>query len=562
MFYNVIPPTKELKIVLALFLFILAYFYLYMCYNQSVTSKHTVKGNKMTFNELQLSPALLRAIQKAGFTHATQIQDQCIEKISANKDIIGQSQTGSGKTAAFVLPILDHCLKNQDQKTTALILCPTRELALQITQHIRMFTGHLEDISTVTVYGGESIEKQIRQLKKSTNIIVGTPGRLLDHLSRKTIRLDNIQHVVLDEADEMLNMGFIEDIEKILSKIPTKHQTSLFSATMPKAIVQLSQKFLHQAEHIIVESKTSSTEHIKQYAYEVDAQNKNELLFQLLSLHNPDQAMIFCNTKKMVDELTVSLQKMDVACVGLHGDMRQETRTHIMKQFKEKKASLLIATDVAARGIDVDSLDLVINYDLPQQDEFYIHRIGRSGRAGNNGCAITLYGLRQRRSFEILIRKYDLDIEFKGLPTAEELFSITFEQLKAKLNKNQDISTATYDIAHKLLLEYHPEELLYTLLQQQLVNHTHQPIKTKKKKTRSNKFVTYEINIGSKHGIKAKPLLKNLQKLCNVDPKSVGDIRISKSSTLIGIRENVSLAQLSLLNSMIKNLKINVTLMN
>ncbi len=516
----------------------------------------------MNFNELNLSPALEAAVIKAGFTNATKVQEQCIPIIHEHRDLIGQSQTGSGKTAAFALPIIQACLNNPQQGISALIVCPTRELALQISQHIRMFTMAIENVSTVTVYGGESIDRQIRQLKKSANIVVGTPGRLLDHISRKTIRLNSITHVVLDEADEMLNMGFIDDIEKILSKITTDFQTSLFSATMPKAIVELSKKFLKSPKYVTIQPEYSQSKNIRQIAYEIDNDHKNELLFQLLSIYQPSQAMIFCNTKKMVDDLTLQLQKMDVACVSLHGDMRQESRTHIMKQFKDKKASLLIATDVAARGIDVESLDLVVNYDLPQQDEFYIHRIGRTGRAGLHGIAITFLNRKQKRYFQNILSTYDLEAEIKDVPTESDIQEMMIHQIKSKIEAVTEISSETHDVVQQLLESYTQDELLLLLLENHVRSNKRTPIKQNKQRTQNTQFVKYQINMGSKHGLKAKQLVNNLSTLCGVHDKAIGDIRISKSNTIVQIKPSITLKQLSSISNMNKKLNLKIALIN
>lgn len=515
----------------------------------------------MKFTDLNLSTKLQQAIKTVGFEKATEIQERCIPIILNNEDVIGQSETGSGKTAAFVLPILERIMNDTNKKTKALIVSPTRELAMQIANHIRQFTTTIENVRTVTVYGGESIERQIRDLKRGADIIVGTPGRLLDHVRRKTIRLQNVEYVVLDEADEMLQMGFIEDIETLLSAITSKYQMSLFSATMPPRILDLSNQYLTNPIHIKSKSKQTNNEQIQQLVYEVDYGKKTELLTQIIAIYQPKQAMIFCNTKKMVDDLAIQLQKQDIVCSALHGDMRQEMRTSIMKQFKNKQIDILIATDVAARGIDVDSMDLVINYDLPQQDEYYVHRIGRTGRAGRDGKAISIISPRERRNFNAMLKRYNLTAEYKDLLTQMELNEVLAQKLSSLVLPASEISHHTHDLMETLRNNYDDETLLLSLLQIHVKQNPLKEIKSKKKKP-TKEYTRYSLNIGAKHGVSPKQLVKKLTTLCGVSQKAIGNIKISNSETTVDIEAYVSMKQLKNLQNISSDKRIDLTILN
>lgn len=332
---------------------------------------------------------IIRAVKEMGFEQFSPIQQQAIPEILKGLDVIGQAQTGTGKTAAFGIPILE--LINPDsQKLQALVLCPTRELAIQAAEEIRKFAKYLHGIKVLPIYGGQDMGRQIKALKGCPQIIVGTPGRVMDHMRRKTIRLDDLSMVVLDEADEMLNMGFREDMETILSQIPNEHQTVLFSATMPQSILNITGEFQKNPVLIKTVKKELTVPLIKQYYYEVRRENKKEVVARLLDYYNPKLTLIFCNTKRMVEELSEDLKGRGYLAEGIHGDLSQNQRDRVMDSFRNGNTDILIATDVAARGIDVDDVEAVINYDVPQDNEYYVHRIGRTGRAGRKGRAFTL----------------------------------------------------------------------------------------------------------------------------------------------------------------------------
>lgn len=340
-----------------------------------------------SFAALPLSPELLRAVREIGFTEMTEIQQKAIPVVLEGRDVIGRSSTGTGKTAAFGLPAVELCQSGAGGPQV-LIMLPTRELALQVCGEMQKFSRYKE-LCVVPVYGGASIVNQINDLKYA-EVVVGTPGRIIDHLHRGTLELDKVRMVVLDEADEMLNMGFLDDMKAILRCTPKDRQTLLFSATMPPAIMRLTERF--QRDPLLIEGDDGQTafDLISQYYCEVPVKRKMSAVIRLFEMEGITRALIFCNTKRMVDVLTESLRRRGLLATALHGDMRQSARTKIMQDFKAGKVNVLIATDVAARGIDATGVEAIINYDMPQDTEYYTHRIGRTGRAGKLGAAYTL----------------------------------------------------------------------------------------------------------------------------------------------------------------------------
>jgi len=375
------------------------------------------------FEELDLNPAILRAIEEMGFEEMTPIQAKAIPLILDGKDVVGQAQTGTGKTAAFGIPLLMK-IDPKDKSLQAIVLCPTRELAIQVAEELRKLAKFMHGIKVLPVYGGQEITKQIRHLKTGVQVIIGTPGRLMDHMRRKTIRLENISMVVLDEADEMLNMGFRDDIEAILSQVPQERQTVLFSATMPQPILEIAKTYQKDAEMVKVVKKELTVPKIEQYYYEVTPKNKEEVLCRLLDMYNPKLALVFCNTKKQVDELTAALKGRGYFAEGLHGDMKQQQRDRVMNSFRNGRTEILIATDVAARGIDVDNVEAVFNYDVPQDDEYYVHRIGRTGRAGREGKAFTLVTGREIYKLKDIMRYCKTKIKARQIPSVNDVTSV------------------------------------------------------------------------------------------------------------------------------------------
>jgi len=348
----------------------------------------------MNFRDLSLSKEVQKAIAEMGFEEAMPIQAQSIPHIMEGRDVIGQAQTGTGKTCAFGIPAIE-MINNEEHFVQVLILCPTRELAIQVAEEIKNVAKYKRGIKILPVYGGQPIERQITALKSRPQIIVGTPGRVMDHMRRRTLKLGSLKMIVLDEADEMLNMGFREDIDTILQEVPQDRQTILFSATMPKEILDLTDKYQKNAVMVKSVHRELTVPSIEQYYFEVREPAKLDLISRIVDAYNMKLIMVFCNTKKRVDELALNLQSRGYAAEALHGDMKQGQRDRVMTKFRKGAVDILIATDVAARGIDVDNIEAVINYDIPNDEEYYVHRIGRTGRVGRSGKAFTFVSGRE-----------------------------------------------------------------------------------------------------------------------------------------------------------------------
>lgn len=370
------------------------------------------------FQELGISPETLKSLQRMGFEEATPVQAQTIPLSLQNKDLIGQAQTGTGKTAAFGVPLVDK-IDKESNLIQGLVIAPTRELAIQVSEELYKI-GYGKKIRVLAIYGGQDINRQIRALKQHPHIIVGTPGRILDHIKRKTIRLDHIHTVVLDEADEMLNMGFIDDIEAILAKTPKERQTLLFSATMPEPIQRMAEKFMRDPHVIRVQSKEMTVPQIEQYYLEVQEKNKFDVLTRLLDTQTPELAIVFGRTKRRVDELSEALNLRGYTAEGIHGDLSQAKRISVLRKFKEGSIDVLVATDVAARGLDISGVTHVYNFDIPQDPESYVHRIGRTGRAGKTGMAMTFVTPREMPYLRVVEKTIKRKMERMKPPTLSE----------------------------------------------------------------------------------------------------------------------------------------------
>jgi ATP-dependent RNA helicase DeaD len=380
------------------------------------------------FEEMGLSEEIQKAVRYMGFEEASPIQAKAIPAMISGIDLIGQAQTGTGKTAAFGIPLLEK-VDPKLKKLQAIVLCPTRELAIQVADEIRNLSRYMHGIKVLPIYGGQDIVKQIRSLKSGTQIIIGTPGRVMDHMRRKTMKLDFVHTVVLDEADEMLNMGFREDIEFVLSGVPEERQTVLFSATMPKPIMEITKKFQNNAKVIKVTKKELTVPNIEQYYYDVKPKKKEEVLSRLLDIYSPRLSVVFCNTKKQVDLLVNALLGRGYFAAGLHGDMKQEQRDRVMQGFRTGKTEILVATDVAARGIDVDEVEAVFNYDLPQDDEYYVHRIGRTGRAGREGRAFSFVSGKEVYKLKEIQRYCKTKIYAQKVPSLNDVANTKMENI-------------------------------------------------------------------------------------------------------------------------------------
>ena len=406
------------------------------------------------FEELQLDDRIIRAITEMGFEEASPIQAQAIPVVLEGRDMIGQAQTGTGKTAAFGLPLLQK-VDPKVKKLQAVVLLPTRELAIQVAEELRRFAKFMHGIKVLPVYGGQDIVRQIRALKDGTQIVVGTPGRVMDHMRRKTVKMDHVHTVVLDEADEMLNMGFLEDMETILSQLPEERQTLMFSATMPQAIADIAKKFQKDPVTVRVIKKELTVPKVTQYYYEVKPKNKVEVMCRLLDMYSPKLSIVFCNTKRQVDELVQALQGRGYFAEGLHGDLKQVQRDRVMESFRNGRTDILIATDVAARGIDVGNVEAVFNYDIPQDDEYYVHRIGRTGRAGREGKAFSLVVGKEVYKLRDIQRYCKTKIIPQAIPSLNDITEIKADKI---LDQVQDILNDTdltkiVNIIEKKLME-------------------------------------------------------------------------------------------------------------
>lgn len=377
----------------------------------------------LSFQTLGLSDELMQAINEMGFEKPSPIQAQAIPHLLQGLDVIGQAQTGTGKTAAFGLPALE-LVDVTEKHTQVLILCPTRELAVQVTDELRRLAKYKRGVKIETIYGGDSIERQIKALRGGVHIVVGTPGRTMDMMERRALKLEKVSYMVLDEADEMLDMGFREDIESILEEMPEERQTVLFSATMSKPIMAITQKFQNDPVLVKVTRKEVTNENIEQVCFEVKQRAKAEVTCRLIDSYDLKQVIIFCNTKRKVDEITEDLMVRGYQAEGLHGDLRQAQRNNVMAKFRAGTTTILVATDVAARGIDVSGVDAVINFDLPLDEEYYVHRIGRTGRAGRTGKALTLVAKDEKFRLRQIESYTKVRIEKGVIPTFEDIVGV------------------------------------------------------------------------------------------------------------------------------------------
>lgn len=492
----------------------------------------------LKFEELQLSQELIRAVKDMGFEEATPIQSKAITKVLEGRDIIGQSQTGTGKTAAFGLPCIDMIDVN-NKKLQAVILSPTRELAIQICEEFRKFLKYKDDIKVLPVYGGQPIERQIGALKKGVQIVVGTPGRVMDHMSRRTLKMETVKMVVLDEADEMLDMGFREDIEAILDKIPEDRQTVLFSATMAKEIMDLTDKYLVNPEVIKVARKELTVPNIEQIYFEIKEKTKVEAASRLMDMYCPELVVIFCNTKKRVDELVEHLQGRGYFAEGLHGDLKQIQRDIVMKKFRNRTIEILVATDVAARGIDVDDVDMVINYDLPQDEEYYVHRIGRTGRAGRSGRAFSFVVGREIYKLRDIMKYTKAKVKLGKLPSLTDIEEAKTNNFIEKVKRviEEGRLTKYINIVENIINEdISAVDISAALLKMNLYDENTEDIDFEDDLEDNNeKLVRLFINVGSKKRVRAKDIVGAIAGECGIPGKSIGDIDIYDDYTFLDV---------------------------
>jgi ATP-dependent RNA helicase DeaD len=394
-----------------------------------------------TFSDLGISESILKALTEMGFEKPSPIQAQGIPAVMQGSDVIGQAQTGTGKTAAFGIPVLER-IDVTNNAVQALVLCPTRELAVQVSEEIGRLAKYQKGLRIEAIYGGDSIDRQIRSLKRGVHIVVGTPGRVMDHMERRTLKFDQVRMMVLDEADEMLDMGFREDIESILADMPEDRQTILFSATMSKPIMSITKRFLNDPVLIKVVRNELTNVNIEQVCFEVKPQAKVEVMTRLIDMYHLKSLLVFCNTKRKVDEIVEDLQLRGYASEGIHGDLRQQQRSNVMSKFKAGVTTILVATDVAARGIDVSGLDAVINYDIPLDEEYYVHRIGRTGRAGMSGKAFSLVARDEKFRLRSIEGYTKVKIEKGVIPSFEDIVGVRkarfVESISQTINESSD----------------------------------------------------------------------------------------------------------------------------
>lgn len=528
----------------------------------------------MRFDEIGLSEEILRATEQIGFTEMTEIQEKSIPVILEGKDVIGRSNTGTGKTAAFGIPAVEKIKKDSPEGVRTLILCPTRELAVQAADEIRKFSQFMPWVKVSAVYGGAAMDRQIRELKRGANIVVGTPGRVMDHIRRRTLKLERLETIILDEADEMLNMGFREDIEEILQYVPEERQTILFSATMPPEIMAITENYQKSPVVIKTLSKSRTVEAIDQSYYAVSSGKKADALYVLWLYNAPKSSMVFCNTKKMVDELTEFLASKGVKAAGIHGDMKQLQRTTVMNSFKSGRINVLVATDVAARGIDVSGVDAVFNFDLPQDNEYYIHRIGRTGRAGKSGKAYTLVsGRKQVYAIKALAKYTKSEITEQQLPDKSEIIGSRLEAFAERIENycQRDFVTET-DRLFEILAEkdISAEQIARALCSRKIskelknIPEVHsETYKTEKRSRKggNGKTVKVDINIGRMHKIAPNYILGALVDATGMSGKDFGKIDIHDRHTTVEVPDSESGYIIdSMKNSRINGNKVTVRL--
>lgn len=500
--------------------------------------------NNLKFESLNLSEPITKAIEKMGFEHATEIQFKSIPITLQGLDIIGKSQTGTGKTVAFGIPAIESV--NPSLKAVqVLILCPTRELATQACSELCKLSAFKNGIKAVPVYGGAPIERQISQLK-SANIVIGTPGRIMDHMNRRTLKLSNLKMVVLDEADEMLSMGFRDDIETILNETPEERQTILFSATMPPEIMALTKKYQKNPQMVEINRKQVTVSNIEQIYYNVPMGRKMDALNLILRYYRPKLSMVFCNTKKLVDDITEYLHKNGFSVQGLHGDMKQSQRTKVMDRFKSGKTNILIATDVAARGIDVNNIDFVFNYDIPQNTEYYVHRIGRTGRAGKSGKAITICsGRHQSEIMNRLAKLVKSNITVKEMPSIDDIKSQIYECEKAEI---KSAAENNFDPSYSKMLSelvsegYSIENIAACALSLYFSKNKFdisevKSLKERKQTFNSDNFKKIVINIGRTKRVAPNHIVGAITESTSLSGKDIGKIEIFDNSTVVSIPE-------------------------
>lgn len=515
----------------------------------------------MRFSDLNLSKEVLQAIDDMGFESPSEVQEGTIPLILEGRDVLAQAQTGTGKTASFGIPMIEW-IEDKSHNLQGLVLVPTRELARQVSDELKKLAKYKKFISIVPIYGGADMGKQLRDLKKGADIVVGTPGRVMDHMKRKTIVLDDLKFLTLDEADEMFDMGFRDDMKTIIEKTNPDRQTLFFSATFDNDIKEFSRLYQVDPAKVIIEKKELTAEKIEQFYLELNRNMKTEILNRLILIHKPKKSIIFCNTKRMVEALELEIAQRGYKVDSLHGDMRQSSRDNVMKKFRNGTIDVLIATDVAARGLDVSDIDLVFNYDLPQQAEYYVHRIGRTARAGKKGASFTFVTSRDYPKFKEIEKYANIKMEKMKLPTKSDVEKESLDDLFDKVNKNiiraEDQENYT-EVLNKLLAEGHSlYDISASLLKmvKEFTNKTKikdldrvdygksfemskgsdsSKRKSKDKGMKKIKGPKIFINKGKRDGLDSRDIIRLLGKHTDLAPSDIGRINIMPNFSFVEI---------------------------
>jgi len=491
---------------------------------------------KLKFKDLNISSEIQKAVEDMGFEEASPIQSLAIPQILAHKDVTGQAQTGTGKTAAFGIPLLEN-IDSNNKNLQAIILCPTRELAIQVAEELKKLSKYMPKIDVLPVYGGQPIDRQIKALQTGVQVIIGTPGRVMDHIDRKTIRLNTIKTVILDEADEMLDMGFREDIEYILEDIPEDRQFLLFSATLPQEIMQLAKRYQNNPEIVKITKHELTTPDVEQKYFEVKEDMKLELLSRLLDLNNFDLSLVFCNTKRKVDKLVSHLQIRGYLADGLHGDLTQNQRDRVMSKFKNGTLEILVATDVAARGIDVGGVEAVFNFDIPNDNEYYVHRIGRTGRAGKTGKAFSFVSGREIYQLRDIQRYAKTKIDQAPIPSISDVAEVKkdnfIEQLKERI-KTENISKEIYIIEKLIEEDYNSIDIAATLLKGIMQDSKYKEEEFGDTEAHEG-FVRFFMSVGRKHDMSVSVIINAIHEKTGLNGHQIGNIDIFDNFSFVEI---------------------------
>ena len=544
--------------------------------------------SSVNFNSFGLSDALLKVLEEVGYEVPSAIQEQCITHLLNGHDVIGQAQTGTGKTAAFALPLIDRIDLNNNQ-VQLLVLVPTRELAIQVSEAIQTYARHLKGFHVLPIYGGQSYDVQLRPLKRGVHAVVGTPGRVMDHLKRGTLKLNSLKALVLDEADEMLKMGFIDDVKWVMEKLPKERQIALFSATMPDVIRRVAEKFLNSPKVVKVKTKTATAQTISQRYWLVGGVHKLDALTRILEVESFDALLIFVRTKTATSELAEKLSARGFTAEAINGDIAQNQRERIIQQLKNGKIDILIATDVAARGLDVDRISHVVNYDIPQDPESYVHRIGRTGRAGREGKAILFVAPRERRMLKTIERITRQPIDPMLLPSAKIINEQRVNNFKQRITDtldNQELS-----IFEELILDYQKEHEIDAfkiasalalmaqgteplLLNEKEINQASFDEKNKNKisvsvhadSLKDNpaiKMRRYRVAVGRKDNIKPGNVLGAIANEAEISSEFIGAIQIFQDFTTVDLPDEMPKETLQILkNTRVFDKKLNIEELN